>query len=159
MFRTRVILAASLVALALCTGETSAQVKGTGNNKGGLADPQPVDLVLVNMQINEAAKTVTVTVRLDGPQNRPGLASVPVRFAVAGGGATLFSLTQSINGLNMGQTKQITFTKVDFAAMRAQVAQQPLPAVRFLSVTAKVDPANLVGEASEANNLALRILN
>lgn len=158
MFRTHAILAASLVALALNSGETSAQVKGNGNTKGDVS-AQPVDLVLVNMQINEAAKTVTVTVRLDGPQNRPGLASVPVRLSVAGGGTTLFSLTQSINGLNMGQTKQITFTKVDFPAMRAQVAQQPLQAARFLAVSAKVDPANLVGEANEANNLFFRIVN
>src|SRR5438128_1852977 len=67
----RITLAASLTALALCATTATAQTKtgGSTTQPGGNgprpSGQQPADLILANMQINEAAKTVTVAVRLE----------------------------------------------------------------------------------------------
>ena len=156
MFPTRAALALALAVLTLSTGTAPAQTRGSSTGKGGPSVPQ-VDLVLVNAQINESAKTVTVTVRLDGPQNRPGLAAAPVRLTVSGGGETFIDQTKTTE-LPMNATRTITFTNVNVAAIKAQVGQQPMQAVRFVSVAAKVDPQNAVGEGNEGNNTFLRIL-
>ena len=106
------------------------------------------------MQINEAAKTVTVTVRLEA---RIGLRGAPVRLSVSGNGGTLFDETKTVD-LPLNTTKTVVFTNVDIAAFKAQVAQNQLQAVRFLSISAKVDPANTISETNEGNNLFFRIL-
>jgi hypothetical protein len=147
----RLTLATTLITFALSAAGASAQTKTGGN---GQQPPQPADLVLVNMQINEAAKTVAVTVRLEA---RIGLRGVPVRLTVSGAGATLFDQTKSVD-MPLNTTKTVTFTNVNIAAFKAQVAQQPLQAARFLSVSAKVDPANTIPEGNEGNNLFFRIL-
>jgi hypothetical protein len=162
---TRIALASSLVALSLAfdAGSATAQVKGGGGSGStqpggsGGKGPQPTppaDLKLLNVQINEAAKTVVVTVRLEA---RIGVRGVPVRLTVSGSGGTLFDQTKAID-LPLNTTKTMTFTNVDIPAFRAQVAQNPLQAVRFLSISAKVDPDNAIQEGNEANNLFFRIL-
>ncbi len=152
---TRVALASSLVALSLAftAGSATAQVKGRGG-KGPQPTPPQADLKMLNVQINEAAKTVAVTIRLEA---RIGVRGVPVRLTVSGSGGTLFDQTKALD-MPLNTTKTVTFTNVDIAAFRAQVAQNPLQAVRFLSISAKVDPDNAIGEGNEANNLFFRIL-
>jgi hypothetical protein len=152
---TRVALASSLVALSLAfaAGSATAQTKG-GSGKGPQPSPPPADLKMLNVQINEAAKTVAVTIRFE---SRIGLRGVPVRLTVSGSGGALFDQTKAID-MPLNTTKTLTFTNVDIPAFRAQVAQNPLQAVRFLSISAKVDPDNTISEGNEANNLFFRIL-
>ena len=151
---TRIALASSLVALSLALTTNSAAAQTKGGGKGPQPNPPPADLKMLNVQINEAAKTVAVTVRLEA---RIGLRGVPVRLTVSGSGGTLFDQTKAID-LPLNTTRTVTFTNVNIPAFRAQLAQNPLQAVRFLSISAKVDPANTIQEGNEANNLFFRIL-
>lgn len=155
MFRPLPMLAAiAFGALAVsATAHSQPQPKTAPKSGSTNPQPQPTDLAVTAVSIQPSADRVTVTVRFD---SRIGLRGVPVKLTVAGGGRVQFEKTERVD-MPLNSTHTVTF-KVPFDAIKGRIPQPPLQAVRFLTVTATVDPDGTIGEDNETNNKLVRIV-
>lgn len=152
MFRPLPALAAMTLSALALTATARSQPLPKSASKGS-ALSQPTDLSVTGLAVGEATDRVTVQVRFD---SRIGLRGVKVRLTVAGGGQVRFERTQLVD-MPLNSTQAVTF-KVPLAGIKAQIPPEPFQAVRFLTVTATVDPDNAVSEDNEGNNTKLRLI-